>query len=275
MELLLPLLFFFGSFSEPLDLDHDIEGNLYVVDAGRDLVVKYSPRGDSLDATGGYGFGNEELDRPVAVYARRGTDVFVADYNNHRIQRFDRRLDYVTTLYTREDPDERVRFGYPLDVAVSRQGEMMVLDGENRRVVVFNPQGDFVRSFGDAVSAGGGRLVDPVSLELDDDDNVYVLDRGEIRVYDPFGAWLRTIPSVRGGACDAFSIGGDSLAVLADSLLLFYRIADRVAGDPIPLAFISTPVAMHYHTGYLYFLREDHVDVRKLRASEATMLQEE
>ncbi|MCB0714081.1 MAG: NHL repeat-containing protein [Ignavibacteriae bacterium] len=271
MELLIPLLFFFGSFSEPVDLDHDIEGHLYVVDAGRDLVVKYSSKGDSLDAVGGFGTGTEEFDHPIALYARRGTDLFVADHNNHRIQRFDRRLDYVTTLFTRDNPDERIRFGYPLDVAVSRQGDIVVLDGENYRVAIFNSVGEFVRSFGD-ITSGEGRLIDPISLELDDNDNVYVLDGGEIKVYDPFGAWLRTIPPPRDRAYSTFSIGGDSLVALADSLLLIYRITDHAVEDSLYLDSSTIPVATHYHGGYLYSIGANRVDVLKLRVLEAEML---
>ena len=271
MELILPLLFFFGSFAEPVDLDHDIEGSLYVVDAGRDLVVKYSPNGDSLDAVGGFGVGTEEFDHPVAIYARRGTDIFVADQNNHRIQRFDRHLDYVTTLSTRNDPDERIRFGYPLDVAVSRQGEILVLDGENYRVIVFNSGGEFVRSFGD-ITSGRGRLTAPVALELDQKDNVYVLDKGEIKVYDPFGAWLRTLPGPGGGTYHSFSISGDSLVAQTDSLLLIYRVEEQIVEDSTEINFSSPPSATHYHGGLLYSIGRNQIDVRKLPLSEATML---
>ncbi|MCE2503380.1 MAG: NHL repeat-containing protein [Chlorobi bacterium] len=274
MELLFSLsLLVFGSFAEPVDLDLDIEGNIYVIDAGRDLVVKYSSKGDSLDVVGGFGTGIEEFDRPVAVYARRGTDVYVADYNNHRVQRFDRRLDYITTIYTRDDPDERTRFGYPLDVAVSRQGDVLILDGENQHIVVFDASGRFVRRFGD-VASGAGALVNPSTLELDASDNVYVLDEGRIKAYDPFGTWLRFVPLPVGRTAQSFSVEESEMMILTDSLLLLYDLEQRTMVDTVQVEPDCKPTAIRHHTRLLYVIETDHVDVRKLRDSKIELLQE-
>lgn len=263
----LVLLSFFGSFRDAVDLDADIEGNLYVLDAGRDLLIKYSPTGDSLAAVGGYGRGAEGFDEPTALYARRGTDVFVADYNNHRVQRFDRRLDYVTTLYTRDDPDDQIRFGYPLDVAVSRQGDVHVLDGENRRVVVFDPSGRYVRSFGD-LSDGEGRMVDPKELELDDADNVYLLDDGEIKVYDPFGGWVGRIPVPDDRPVLHCSVERDTMEIVHESLLRFYDLRtggyiEDLTCDP------GSPVGpVRRVGGRLYRLLKDRVVVAAMPEGE-------
>ncbi|MBC8146086.1 MAG: hypothetical protein H7X80_10920, partial [bacterium] len=109
---MLPLLLLIatlGRFTAVSGFDFDIEGNLYVVDREASMLVKYSPGGDSLLAVSGRGNDQLQFDNPVSVYARRGTDIYVADHVNHRIQRFDHNLDYVSTLYTREDSDERKR----------------------------------------------------------------------------------------------------------------------------------------------------------------------
>lgn len=256
------VLFIVGSFANAVDLDMDIEGNLYVVDSERNLLIQYSPEGDSLAAVGGFGRSVESFDQPVAVYARRGTDVFVADYNNHRIQRFDRRLDYVTTLRTRDDPDEEVRFGYPMDVAVSRQGEVLVLDSENRRVAVFSASGRFVRSFGD-VGDGMGRIVDPTHLELDDADNVYVVDDGAIKVYDPFGGWIRHVPLPRGFDVRSCSIERDTMTVLGTSSTLWYDLS--VGGYTAPARFESDAGVrqVRYRAGRLYEVFQDNVRVSR------------
>ena len=217
------VLLAFGVCVECVDIDTDIEGNVLIVDAGRDLVVKYSPEGDSLGGVGGFGRGEREFHTPSAIYAARGTEVLVADRNNHRVQRFDRRLDYVGTIHTRDAEDERIRFGYPLDVGLSRQGDVHILDGENLRVLVLDPSGRFLRSIGD-VGSGEGRLVDPQRLELDGEDNVYVLDQGRLRQYDPFGSWLRDLPSPA-GSITSFSIQRDTMAILSvDSILTFYSL---------------------------------------------------
>lgn len=265
--LVLILLYSFGAFTDAVDFDLDMEGNVYVLDAGRNLLVKYGSMGDSVRAVGGYGRGVEGFDGPVALYARRGTDIFVADYNNHRVQRFNRRLDYVTTLYTRDDPDENVRFGYPLDVAVSRQGDVHVLDGENRRVVVFDPSGRFVRSFGD-LSDGEGRMIDPKGLELDDDDNVYLLDDGEIKFYDPFGGWVGRMPVFDNQPVLHFSIERDTMEIVQGTTVRFYDLRTKgyvlqtEYGDGAPMG----PVRRW--GGQLYRLMKDHVDVSEVSEQE-------
>ncbi len=188
----LVLLFSIGGFQRPVDFDVDIDGHIYVVDRERDMLLKYSAEGDSLGAISGTGDGQLQFDQPMAVFAHRGTDVLVADYNNHRIQRFDRNLDYVTTIYLRDDPDERHRFGYPRDVTMNRQGDILIVDGENRRVLQIDASGSVKRTIGD-IAAGAGRLVDPSMIATDDRDFIYVLDGGRVLIYDPFGTYVNSL----------------------------------------------------------------------------------
>lgn len=235
---MLPLLILIatlGRFSAVSGFDYDIEGNLYVVDRESSMLVKYSAGGDSLNALSGRGSDQLQFDTPVAVFARRGTDVYVADQMNHRIQRFNHNLDYVSTLATRDDADERNRFGYPRDVAVTRQGEVLVVDGENRRVVKFNAFGRVDRTFGD-ISSGAGRLVDPVAVETDSRDFVYVLDDGRIAIFDPFGSYLADVGLPLDGAPLDFSIDRDTLVVTdsADFAIIDLAAPRVVAVDRLP-----------------------------------------
>lgn len=211
---LLVLILTFGNFTGAADIDYDVAGNVYVVDRSSNTLEKLSPNGDSIRAVSGLGSGDLQFDSPVAVCARAGNDIYVADYNNHRIQRFNRMLDYITTIYTRDDPDERKRFGYPRDVAVTRQGDLVIVDGENRRIIKFDSFGNVMRDFGNS-NAGAGRLTDPSNVEVDAEDNVYVLDGGRILMFDPFGSFVRNIPSaVAGQEVRSISIDRDTLTVL-------------------------------------------------------------
>lgn len=265
--LIISLLFTFGSFGNAVDLDIDIEGNVYVVDSEQNMLLKFSPEGDSLDGFGGYGRGTEGFDEPVAVYARRGTEVYVADYNNHRIQRFDRRLDLISTLYTRDDVDEQARFGYPLDVVVSRQGEVLVLDGENRRVAVYDPVGRFVRSFG-GPGDGEGRMTNPTSLELDDEDNVYVLDDGAIKRYDPFGGWVGQISTSSDLPVLSFSIERDTLEALDSSTLWFYDIRNRYFIESSGREEVPVARQVRRRDGRLYEVLPDRIRVSSVLSDE-------
>lgn len=189
MIALLTILLTLSGYTEAISIDTDVQGNIYVLDRGRSQLIRYTPGGDSAGVVGGYGTGPGQFDRPAAVCVAGGNDVYVADYNNHRVQRFTRNLDYINTIYTRDDPNQESRFGYPADVAVDRFGQVYVLDGENKRIVVFDQSGVYRRTFG-RTGPSYGSLQTPTHLALDQGDNIYVLDGTRIISFDPFGNYL-------------------------------------------------------------------------------------
>ncbi|HVZ38195.1 MAG TPA: NHL repeat-containing protein [Candidatus Kapabacteria bacterium] len=225
MQAFLVFLMTFGHFLGAADMDRDVQGNIYVVDRTANAVVEFSPAGDSIHAVSGFGNGDLQFDEPVAVCASRGNDVYVADLNNHRIQRFNRTLDYVSTIYTREDPDERKRIGYPRDVVVTRQGDLLVIDGENHRVAKVNVLGQVERSFGD-IKAGWGTLVDPQRIEVDESDNIYVLDRGRVVKFDPFGSFVAQFPMSANGPL--------AIAAAQDTMTVTYQHEHDIALIGLP-----------------------------------------
>ncbi len=83
----------------------------------------------------------------------------------------------------RETPDS---FWGPRDVAVDKQGHVYVSDTGNKRVVVFDLDGQFLAEFGD-VGMGDGQFDEPSGLALDDQGNLYVADtwNQRIQVFSP------------------------------------------------------------------------------------------
>jgi hypothetical protein len=173
-------------------LDVDIYGNIYILNPGRNTLKLFSKDRILKREVGGSGWENDQFDRPSGLWARNGIDVFVADYGNHRIQRFDRHLSYVSTLYTREDPNPDVRFGYPTDVAVSRLGDLFICDSEDSRIVKVNRFTQVERTFG-GFGAGEGRLLNPTRVEIGPSDHVYVVDGARVVVFDNSGNFLHAM----------------------------------------------------------------------------------
>ena len=178
-------------FQRALACSVDPQGNAYVIDAGAGKLLKLSKDWEVLETVGGYGWTDQEFDHPADVLAPNGLDVYVADYGNHRIQRFDRNLNFISSFSTREDPDAAVRFGYPRGVAQSRFGSIFIADGENRRILKVNTSGEVELTFGD-IGAGEGRLATPSRIRIGDDDHVYVQDGNRIVVFDIFGNYIGT-----------------------------------------------------------------------------------
>jgi hypothetical protein len=170
-------------------IDVDLNGFLFIVDRDRCTLRQFVNDTGLVREIGGPGWDNNQFDQPGGMWARNGIDVFVADYGNHRIQRFDRSLNYVASLSTRENDNPDERFGYPTDVAVSRLGDLFICDTENTRIVKVNRFSQVERTFG-GFDAGKGRLNTPTQLEVGPRDHVYVLDLQRIMMYDTFGNYV-------------------------------------------------------------------------------------
>lgn len=182
----------FGSFVSARDIAVDAFGDIYVSDDSRHTISKFGRDGREIRATGGQGWALEQFDQPIGIDARLGITVYVADRGNNRIVRLDRDMHALGSFSTHDDPDRAQSFGEPLDVAVTRQGTLFILDGENRRIVTTTGFATIDQTFG-GVDAGRGRLLRPVAMVVDDADNVYVLEETRIVVFDAFGTWRHTI----------------------------------------------------------------------------------
>jgi DNA-binding beta-propeller fold protein YncE len=210
----------FGNFTQAQGVSLDPQGNIYVADAGANAVKKFDSEGNLVAEIGGYGWGQLEFDQPYAVCATNGLDVFVADYGNHRIQRYNRKLEYIGTLYTRESQNELQRFGYPKGLALNRFGDLYVCDTENKRVLKISGFNRVMISMG-GVDAGKGRLVEPLDVEVDLRDNVYVLERNRIVVFDHFGNYVRTLGADTLRAAMGFGIARSPVVVDRGAVLEF------------------------------------------------------
>jgi DNA-binding beta-propeller fold protein YncE len=74
-------------FSQPAGVTFDPSGNLYVVDAAKDSVYRFSTRGIERYSFGGTGSGDMQFHQPSAI-AYFDKTLFVADRGNNRIVRF-------------------------------------------------------------------------------------------------------------------------------------------------------------------------------------------
>jgi hypothetical protein len=210
-------------------LDVDLLGNIYILNGEQNTLRLLAPDRRVLAEIGGGGWENSRFDRPSGIWARNGIDVFVADYGNHRVQRFDRGLTFVSSLSTRESSEPDQRFGYPSDVALSRMGELFICDTENQRIVKVNKEDRVELSIG-GFDAGKGRLHNPKRLDIGPEDHLYVLDGPRVMVFDMFGNFLHELyQGIFTGPSFLFA-DAERVMVLDDSLLYCFDAAERPAG---------------------------------------------
>ena len=225
----LVLLHSFGHFKHARCISRDPAGFLYVSDDAAHVVKKFSPTGDEVKSIGGLGWGENQFDNPSGIDARFGIEVYVADYGNHRIQRFDKTLSFIGSLFMRENADPNLRFGYPIDLVISRLGELYFIDSENNRIMKMNSFSTVDRIFG-TVESGTGQLASPRGIALGEDEKVYVLENSRIVVFDTFGNYLYDIGKEIFNAAKGFCIAGDTIYLVTEDSLFLWRIDKTLIG---------------------------------------------
>ncbi len=193
----------------------DLVGVVTVLDNYACMLRQYSPDGKLIREIGGQGWGNDQFDQPAGLWARNGIDVFVADYGNHRICRFDNALAFVSSFSTRASANPDERFGYPTAITVSRLGDMFIADGENTRILKVGSNNRVALTFG-GYNAGVGRLRRPIAIQCGPDDELVVFDPPRVMLYDSFGNFMSELAP--GGFLRPTAIAADpSHIVVADS----------------------------------------------------------
>lgn len=181
-----------GRFAEAAAIDIDYEGNLYVVDRRRHQLLKFNGKGEFVKQIGGFGRDEEEFDDPRDVSANSTLNIFVADYNNNRVVRYDKNLNFLNTLISKWP--EPFNFLQVLSVAVSPQGDLFLLDDAIKRVIKFNRASEPVESFG-GIYESFGQLLDPMQVTLDDSQRLFVSDPAQhaVVVFDYLGNYLTEV----------------------------------------------------------------------------------
>lgn len=180
------------------------------------------------------------LHLPEAVACGPDGQVVVGDTGNGRLLRFTYREKTVSGGTEIRIP----QVTSPARVHLNSKGEIYVLDGAERRILVLGPDGEFSRVLGfDGVPPPAG--VVPKALAIDSDDNVYVLDvfAARVLVLDAQSQVQRVLglPTDTGFATDlTVDFAGNLL--LLDSIGRRILLAARDAGTFTPLGKDLRPV---------------------------------
>jgi hypothetical protein len=159
------------SFAHSVRIDKD--DNIWAIDKGSDMIVKFNPAG-----------------RVVWVFGRRKES---ADEDTKPWEHVKPPLAPIDGL-----------FRQPTDIAWDSQGNFYVSDGYiNSRVAKYDKNGDWVKSWGEPGN-GPGQFQTVHAIAIDSKDNIYVGDRSNrrVQVFDTDGKLLRMftvdVPAIPG-----------------------------------------------------------------------------
>ncbi len=162
------------------------DGTLYAADTTNHRVWHITPQGAVLEMWGEYGAAPGQFNEPWGIAVAPDGTVYVADTWNHRIQKFDARGRYLTSWGALAqavvgDPAGYSRFFGPRGIAIGPAGMVYVTDTGNKRVQVFDADGNFLRQFGGGGS-WAGQMDEPVGMAVDVTGTVYIADTWNRRV---------------------------------------------------------------------------------------------
>jgi len=202
-----------GQFQNPRGIKVGPDGFVYVTDGSNHRIQKFTAGGEFVAAWGRPSTIETEAGAPrgfnepwdVAV-APDGT-IYVADTWNHRIQKLDAEGRLITAWglfgqYTPDDPIGQSAFYGPRGIAIhpsSQEGaggwRVYVTDTGNKRVQVFEPDGQFALQWG-GEGVLEGYLDEPVGIAIGPDGEVYVADtwNRRVQVFEGDGTFLRQWP---------------------------------------------------------------------------------
>jgi tripartite motif-containing protein 71 len=216
-----------GQFKDPRGIGAGVNGNVYVVDENNARIQKFDSSGNFIMAWG-YNVdtsgttpnfcenaalcqaATESADVghfkwPGDVAVNSNGDVYVVEWGNSRVQKFDSRGNFKMTWGSKGGLGGQ--FINPDSVALDNKDNVYVLGRsyrtKNQRVQMFDSNGNFKLAWGGNVNtvdstsdvcenaancqagskgALGGQFNDPASVAVDRNGNVYVTDRSNHRI---------------------------------------------------------------------------------------------
>lgn len=180
-----------GNLSRPVGVALDADENLYVAEQGLKGVSVFDRNGKKLNF-----ISEDSLERPTGV---------AVDRNNNRIYVVDtghtESTEHTVKIFS---PDGELlghlgegkgnapgHFMFPTYVTVDNDGNVYVTDTLNSRVQKFDPDGNYLMSFGERGN-GWGMFDKPKGVALDSFGNVYIADSGwsNVQIFNQQGQIL-------------------------------------------------------------------------------------
>jgi sugar lactone lactonase YvrE len=207
-----------ASFSGPVFLTFDAQGNLYVADPGNNAIRKITP-GATVSTFAGSGAQGKQngnaatatFNYPVGVATDAQGNIFVADQNNNLIRKITPAGVVSTfagngTAGKTNGAGTTASFNSPFGMAFDSKGNLYVADGLNNLVRKITPAGlvsTFAGSGAQGMADGTGTAAsfnNLTDVTVDTQDNLFVADHtnGLIRKITPGG----TVTTYAGGGQD-------------------------------------------------------------------------
>ncbi len=177
---------------EPTDVAIGPDGDVYVTDSASNRIVWYKIDGSKIlwgknggDGSSGTGIG--EFNNPQGISVDSRGVVYVADTDNHRVQRFNAAGSPIGQPWGRNNGDGTAgvnlgEFDQPKDIAANQRADVYVVDAGNNRIQKFTSIGTPVLEWSEWGSGWMQSFGSPKGIAIDWCGNVYVTENLGARV---------------------------------------------------------------------------------------------
>ncbi len=170
-----------GCFIYPTDVAFGPEGNIYIGEyGGNDRISVFDPNGTFLFCFGEPGNEAGQFSRPAALCSDfERNRLYIADACNHRVGVYDFQGNLKRYIGSAGRDVGQLR--YPYDLALMKDGTLVVCEYGNNRLQLFDSDGNSSGVYGEA-GRQLGQLAYPWGVAVDEKGVAFVVDAGNNRI---------------------------------------------------------------------------------------------
>ena len=227
---------------QPSDVAVNSNDDVYVIDWGHNRVRVFDLYGNPITewgtAGGITGTANGEFSGPRGIAVDAVDNVYVADTDNNRIQKFTSSGTYVAQWGTAGTGN--TQFNGPWGVGTDTAGNVYVADTGNNRIQKFDANGTYLATIATSGTANG-QVSAPLDVSVNSTGAVFVADTGNNRVELFVQATLLAVPPETALPTDTNGDGlyddvnGNGRRDFADVVLYFNQMTWIEANEPLAL----------------------------------------
>ncbi len=217
-------------FQNAVSISPDNLGQIYILDNKANQVIKLNENLVEVKRNGKQGWSEGLFDTPTSIDASTGLDIFICDGKNNRIERFDRNLNYISSLVTNLTTFlPQYQFNTPISSILMNSNDMYVFDKDNNRVVIFKDGLNPINSFGEYQNSNG-RIAEGKKMVKDKNNFIFIHDVGQNAVlkFDNFGSFMKKIKI---DTIYSISVYNNNLYLLTNNKIYSYNIEKNTFDD--------------------------------------------